>query len=290
METESVEVDDALFEVLESFSVAARAVKAPWLVVGATARIILLEKVYGLPRGVATQDIDFGVQVGDWEHYQRLCDFLTQDGASATERKPTKRFKSKQDMIFDLVPYGGVEDKDKQVFWPPHEDDVMTVRGFESAANNAVSVIVNEKLTVPVVSPAGLCALKLFAWQERHAQHPGRDTKDIAYLFTHIGSLYSAEKLHTQYSEAVLVADYAIQSAGHYQLGCDVGALLTSNDLEFMKGLLSDELSKNEDSMLCREIHKYTKMASAGEGLEALLFFNKGLCSDQGSQYLHIVN
>ena len=47
-------------------------------------------------------------------------------------------------------------------------------------------LLVNQKLTIPVVSPSGLCALKFFAWEERHIQHPGRDAKDIAYLFKNI--------------------------------------------------------------------------------------------------------
>lgn len=142
MKAETVEVDDALFEVLSVFSTAANAVKAPWLIIGATARIILLEKTYGWPPGLGTLDIDFAVQIGDWEHYQHLCEYITKNNVFEAERKPTKRFRSKDNMVFDLVPYGGVEDEHKQVFWPPDNDDVMTVRGFDSVANDAVVVMV----------------------------------------------------------------------------------------------------------------------------------------------------
>ena len=62
----TVEVDEALFEVLSVFSQAAESVETSWLLVGATARILLLENIYRLPQGRATQDVDFGVQVGDW--------------------------------------------------------------------------------------------------------------------------------------------------------------------------------------------------------------------------------
>lgn len=277
MQTENVEVDGALFEVLAAFSEAADVVSAPWLVVGATARIILLEKVYGLPTGVATRDIDFGVQIGDWNHYEQLCNHLVKIGNTETERSPTKRFRSKQDRIFDLVPYGGVENEQKQVYWPPHGDDVMTVRGFNCAANNAIQVTVNDKLTVPVISPVGLCALKLFAWEERHTQQPGRDAKDIAYLLIHIESLYTADMLHTQYTKAIDAASYVINNAGHYQLGHDVQNLLTEDDHVFMADFLSQELEENEDSVLCRELHRYMTTDSISETLAALSFFNKGL-------------
>jgi predicted nucleotidyltransferase len=133
----ALEVDDAFFEVLSVFSQAAEAVNAPWLVVGATARIMLLEKVYGLPQGLATRDIDFGVQVGSWDHYRELCEAITAKDVLETERTPTKRFRSKQAMVFDLVPYGGVENDQKQVHWPPHQDEVMTVRGFSGAGESS---------------------------------------------------------------------------------------------------------------------------------------------------------
>ncbi len=280
MGTEPVEVDDALFEVLVAFSTAADAVKAPWLIIGATARIILLEKVYGWPQGLGTQDIDFGVQIGNWDHYKKLCDFITATDVFEAERAPTKRFRSKQNMSFDLVPYGGVEDEDKRVFWPPHNDDVMTVRGFEGAAKNAVKIIVNQKLMVPVVSPAGLCALKLFAWEERHTQHPGRDAKDIAYLYKNIELLYSTEKLFCDYLDAVEATDYKIDSAGHYQLGCDVKNLISENEHRFLTGFLSNQLEKDEDSDLCRELHSYTNMQTIEDTFEALDYFYKGLCRE----------
>ena len=280
METESVKVDDALFEVLEAFSAAAEAVKAPWLIIGATARIMLLEHVYGWPPGLGTNDIDFGVQIGSWDHYRQLCEFIIKGGASEAERTPTKRFRSKQEMIFDLVPYGGVENSKKQVFWPPHNDDVMTVRGFDAAASGAIPVIVNDKLTVPVVSPTGLCALKLFAWEERHAQHPGRDAKDIAYLLNNIESLYPADKLYRDYPDAIEAADYQIESAGNYQLGRDVKNLLSEDDYKFMINFLSDEMGKNEDSILCRELHRNTGVSSIEDTHAALRYFYNGLIRD----------
>ena len=278
METETVKVDEALFEVLVAFAEAAAAVKAPWLMIGATARIILLEKVYNWPQGLATNDIDFGVQIGSWDHYQRLCEFIIKNDIFETERTPVKRFRTKRDMVFDLVPYGGVEDDKKQVFWPPDNDDVMTVRGFDGAANNAVNVIVNESLTVPIVSPVGLCALKLFAWDERHAQHPDRDAQDIAYLFNNIESLYSSDTLFNDYLEAVEIADFQIQSAGYYQLGCDVKNLLSKEDHRFLSHMLSEEIDKNVDSELCRGLHRYTNMRSIDDTYKALDYFYKGTC------------
>ena len=277
MKAETVEVDEALFEVLAVFSAAADQVKAQWLVIGATARIMLLEEIYGWPQGIGTQDIDFAVQVGDWEHYKLLCEYITRNDVFEAERKPTKRFRSKEDWIFDLVPFGGVENEERQVFWPPDSDDVMTVRGFETAAKDAVPVVVNQKLKIQVISPRGLCALKFFAWEERHRQHPGRDAKDIAYLFRHIELLYPADKLFGEYPRAVEIADYKIPNAGHFQLGCEVAKLIAEEEKEFLIELIATELKDNEDSVLCRELHKYTNLQTIEETRIALHYFYKGL-------------
>ena len=277
MKAETIEVDEALFEVLAAFSAAADQVKTQWLVIGATARIMLLEQIYGWPQGIGTQDIDFAVQVGDWEHYKSLCEYLIGNDVFKAERKPAKRFRSKENWIFDLVPYGGVENEGKQVFWPPDNDDVMTVRGFETAAKDAVPVVVNQKLNIQVVSPRGLCALKFFAWEDRHRQHPGRDAKDIAYLFKHIESLYPADKLFSDYPQAVEMADYKIANAGHFQLGFEVAKLIAEEERKFMIELIATELKGYEDSVLCRELHKYTNMQTMEETRNALHYFYTGL-------------
>lgn len=275
----SVNIDEALFEVLSVFSQAAKSVGVPWLVVGATARILLLENVYGLPQGRATRDVDFGVQVGDWAQYKTLCERLKEQGVYTAERKPEKRFRTKQDMVFDLVPYGGVEDRKGRVFWPPDEDDVMTVRGFGSAAQAAIEVVANKQLTVPVISPCGLCELKLFAWEERHKQQPGKDAQDIAYIIKYIEAIYPADKLFNDYLPAVEVADYNMPLAGLFQLGKDTAAMLTNEEKQFLSKFLENELVQQDDSVLCRELHKYMNTGSIDVALVALDFFNKGLCS-----------
>ncbi|RKZ69867.1 MAG: hypothetical protein DRQ44_02305 [Gammaproteobacteria bacterium] len=275
----TAEIDEALFEVLTVFSQAAESVGTSWLLVGATARILLLENIYGLPQGRATQDVDFGVQVGDWAQYKALCDRLKEQGVYAAERKPEKRFRTKQDMVFDLVPYGGVEDGNGRVFWPPDNDDVMTVRGFGSAGQAAIEVVVNKQLTVPVISPCGLCELKLFAWEERHKQQPGKDAQDIAYIIRHIEALYPAEKLFNDYMPAVEVADYNIPLAGVFQLGKGIANMLKDEENKFLSTFVANELAQQDDSVLCRELHNYMNTSSIDETIEALVFLHKGLCS-----------
>jgi len=255
--SEKVQVDENFYEMLAAFSKAANIANVPWLMVGATARILLLEKIYGWPAGVATEDTDFAVQVENWQHYEKLCHRLEEFKIFKPLQKPTKRFIINKKLLFDLVPFGGVETGIKQVYWPPHNYDVMTVRGFASAYNDAIHVCVNNTIEIPVVSPAALCALKLFAWEERHIQHPGRDAKDIAYLFQNIESLIPAEYLHTRYQQALIENDYDLELASLYQFGYVINKLLEAEDSQFLHQFLNSEVEQEDASILARELKKY---------------------------------
>lgn len=274
---ESVQVDKYFYEMLASFSKIAEDEKVPWLLVGATARILLLENVYGWTKGVATADTDFAVQVASWEHYETLCEQLIKQGNFKPLQRPTKRFVSHHDILFDLLPYGGVETGIKQVYWPPNNDYLMTVRGFDSAHNDAIKVEVNNKLDVPVISPRAFFALKMFAWEERHSQHPGRDAKDLAYLIQNIESLYSAEILHTQHPETLEKNEYDFELAALSQFGETVKELLMPKDNEFLRLFLNKEVDQEDDSPFVREIYRYLPTKNIERVVTMLRIFYKSL-------------
>lgn len=265
------------FDGLRLFADAANADGVPWLVVGATARILLLEKVYGWPAGLGTQDTDFAVQVGDWSHYKSLCERLARHPEIETNGSLPKRFRTKREFQFDLLPYGGIEENEKQVFWPPDRDFLMTVRGFAGAAQNAVHVRVNGELIVPVVSPAGLCALKLFAWQERGAQEVGRDAKDVAYLFRHIERLLPAEYLFEMHIGELEDADYDADLAALDVFGQQVAFLLENEERIFMGTFLSAELAQETDTTLVRDLRKYLPANKPERIVDMLRAFLRGM-------------
>lgn len=56
-------------DVIEHIVRAAYEMNVEAFMVGAMARIILLEKVYGLPVSRASRDIDFAVVVKNWKYF-----------------------------------------------------------------------------------------------------------------------------------------------------------------------------------------------------------------------------
>lgn len=271
------QVDADFFEGLQAFAAAAGNAEVPWLVVGATARILLLERIYGWPAGGGTQDVDFAVLVGDWDHYETLCAHIASQPAVETGGRMIKRFQTRRGFQFDLLPYGGVEENDRQVFWPPDRDFLMTVRGFAGAARHAVPVVVNGEITVPVVNPAGLCALKLFAWQERGAQQVGRDAKDIAYLFRHIDRLLPRESLFEMHGEELEDADYRADLCALDVFAQQVTSLLADDERLFMDAFLSEDLAQETDARLVRDLQRYLLPDKPERITDMLHAFRRGM-------------
>lgn len=169
--------------------------------------MLLLETVYGLPVGLATEDVDFAVMVESWPHYHRLVADICRDPDFTQDPKQAQRIRYRAEFYLDLVPFGGVESETQQIAWPPQGDFVMSVAGFHDALADAVPVWVNDSLLVPVVSPAGLLLLKLLAWNERRNQKPGRDASDIAYVCRHAVKLISEHRLFEEHLSVVVGSD-----------------------------------------------------------------------------------
>lgn len=153
----------------------------------------------------------------------------------------------------------------------------MTVRGFDVAHNDAIIVEVNGKLDVPVISPRAFCALKMFAWEERHTQHPGRDAKDLAHLIKNIELLFPADILHAQHQDTLEENAYDIELAALYQFGRSVKELLIPDDNEFLRQFLSKEVKQEDDSRLVRELHRYLSTTHIKRVVSMLGIFCKSL-------------
>lgn len=218
-------VDPMTFRLLAAVASAADATGTPWMIAGASARIILLEQVYGLQPGRATEDLDFAVLVQDWAHFERLSDHICRDDRFGRDPKQAQRIRHREGGFLDLVPFGGVEAGDRSIAWPPDGDIVMSVAGFKEAFGDAIPVLVNGTIAAPVASPAGLFLLKLVAWAGRGLHAPNRDAADLAYLLRHASDIIGLDVLYDRYLPEVQAVDYDVQFAAARVLGQRVATL-----------------------------------------------------------------
>jgi len=55
-------------------------------------------------------------------------------------------------MEVDLIPFGGLENADGTISWPPDGDTVMSVLGFKEALEASIDVLLPSARQVAVVS------------------------------------------------------------------------------------------------------------------------------------------
>ena len=101
--------DQLTIDCLTDLSYEAKELNIDFFVVGALVRILILEKYYNLPIGVATLDLDIGITVTDWEHYKKLKDSLILIRSFTPDSKTYHRLWYNNTYPVDLIPFGAVE-------------------------------------------------------------------------------------------------------------------------------------------------------------------------------------
>jgi len=177
----SGKIDEATVELYDAVNKAANSINIPFVVVGASARDIILHYGYGAEIQRATIDIDVGIKVPDWNAFTELKAKLIEAGF--TETRIQHRLLSPSRIPVDIVPFGHVQDDEANIKWPPNGDKVMNVLGFQEACDNAEIVRIQDELAIdiPVATPAGIALLKIIAWTDRKNNRK-KDAKDLFYL------------------------------------------------------------------------------------------------------------
>jgi predicted nucleotidyltransferase len=190
---------EGLVELYQIINEHANALAIPYLVVGATARDIVLVHGYGARVERGTRDVDFGIQVQTWDQFEQLKASLLKAGFEQHKDKHhqlTTVDSGNLPWEIDIIPFGEIAHKepggdDHTIAWPSHEDFVMSVMGFAEAFEDALTVVISEtpKLELKVASPAGMLVLKLVSWLERAPDIRGKDATDIYYLSKHYSKI-----------------------------------------------------------------------------------------------------
>jgi len=106
-----------------------------FFVVGLTSRDFVLTCLYGVKAPRMTLDIDFGVEIKDWESYLKIEKGLIGPG-QFKQSKEKQRFLF-EDTIIDIIPFGDISNDENQISWPPDYSVIMSVSGFEEAYQHA---------------------------------------------------------------------------------------------------------------------------------------------------------
>jgi predicted nucleotidyltransferase len=230
-------------EIFDSIQQVTLELGIPYLVVGASARDLVLHHAHGVNIIRATGDIDFAIQLETWSEFEALKTILLERGFKNSDQK--QRLISPSGLPLDIVPFGAIEDENARIKWQPEDVIEMHVLGFREAIETADIVRLRDSppLDVPIVTMAGLSILKIIAWTSRLADIRRKDAIDLLYLLKHyeripsvIERLYEIGRLPEKY-------DWDISLAAAHLLGSDAAEILHPSTIEYFSSFQAGEMA-----------------------------------------------
>ncbi len=238
-------IDPITLSVIREVASASAHLGLQVFMVGATARIILLEHVFGLHTGRATRDIDFAFALENWAQFQALKQYLILNSGFEEMVKVEHRLHYQQPgivhkFVIDLIPFGGIEGEKNIIAWPPGMSVLMNVVGFADAHASAENVEVEPGLVIAIASIPGIAILKLFAWVDRGCDDP-KDALDLVTLLRQYNEAGNQDRIYTDAIIALETEDYDVELAGAWLLGTDVKTIASIQTRNQMNELFARE-------------------------------------------------
>lgn len=218
-------------------------------IVGAQARDLLLQYVYDLPVHRATNDIDFGIIIKNWDEFTKLREDLIAYKKFQPHRTMRQRLVHSSGLLIDLIPFGNLEEVSGQISWPPDFSIVMSTVGFREAYDNSAEVRIADDLIVRVASLAGLALMKIIAWDDRRFE---RDAQDLGLIMRHYLAAGNESRIYSEKGDCVdlLDEDFDYEKASARTLGRDVGGLLNETSQSIVERVLSTEADQKHADAL----------------------------------------
>jgi predicted nucleotidyltransferase len=237
-------IDPANIGAIIDLERTAGALGVPLMMIGAGARLLLLDWKLNLPTRRTTKDWDFGVRMGSSKQFERLRDELTRPGATFRATGIEHRFVHTSGTLVDLVPFGEIEKPEAKIQWPGSHA-VMTVVGFRDADAHATRVELAPGIHVRVVSIATLVILKLVAYQDRNKAD---DLADVLFILEYYSRYELDARILDELAEQLAGGKLPFEYAGAYLLGRDMAAQCSpSNRLKL--GDILDDLLRERDAL-----------------------------------------
>jgi predicted nucleotidyltransferase len=263
-------VNPVILEILASVRTITRQLDYSYLLIGASARDMLMSHVFGIESRRATHDVDFAIALADWDSFHLLKNALLESGDFAPAEssahllyyRPGEHGKA---FPLDLIPFGGLEQKAHQIAWPPDMSVVMNVTGYAEALASALEIDVGNGLTIPVVSIPALAVLKLLAWNDRGLQD-NKDAQDLFFLLQHYHEAGNHDRLYDDAYTLLENCEFNLVAAGATLLGHDAGISLSKDSRATLLTVLTDPSKR--DRLL---IHMTRSTAADAETAAKLL-------------------
>jgi len=249
----SGKLDNSYIAAIKEIKKIADSLKIPFFIIGALARDIIMEYFYEIKAPRMTMDIDLGIRVSSWNQFDQLINTLELSG-DFKKLKERHRVIYK-DIIIDIVPFGSISDKNEKISWPPENEVVMSVIGFNEVYNNSTLVRLqnNPILDVKIPTLPGLAILKLIAWKDNYPNR-SKDAEDLLFIMKNYESAGISDKLYETELQLLESEDFDIQIAGIVLLGKEMSKICKNKTIEYLRKIIDEETSENSKYNLIKDM------------------------------------
>jgi predicted nucleotidyltransferase len=246
-------IDPTTIAILREVAASAEAEGIAHMLVGATARDVLLTHVFELEVRRATYDVDFAVAVKDWDQFEALRARLITSGTFKDDGRAMHRLyyngaNGEYDYPIDLVPFGGISRGSNEVAWPPDLKTIMNVAGYEDVLAAAESVEFSPGFIQKVVSIAGLAILKIVAWSDRGRENP-KDAQDLIVIMDSYADAGNFDRIYDD-DGVIEAGDNDPDAAGVYLLGLDIRQVASANTLNVLRQIIERDFDRLSTEMM----------------------------------------
>jgi predicted nucleotidyltransferase len=236
----SGKIDQQKIEALLTIKKEADILNIPFFVVGAFARDIILKHCCDITPRRMTGDIDLGINIADWEQFNKLIDSLISTGKFSRTKEPQRLlFES---IPIDIVPFGAIADKQFKIGWPPEHKIFMSIVGFKEAFENSIIFRLNSNpdLHVKVPTLPGLAVLKLISWKEKYPERP-KDAADLLLIMHAYEHARNFDRLYASEQDLLMEEGFDNQIASIRLLGRDMAMIADKDTAMVVGSILEDE-------------------------------------------------
>lgn len=240
---------NALYEVKK----VANSLEISFFVVGASARDFILEHCYNIKSPRMTMDIDLGVELANWDEFNKLSEVLLSTGKFSKAREK-QRFLFR-DVFIDIVPFGPIAGKDKKISWPPEHEIFMNMLGFEEAYEYSITVRLNSKPELVIKFPTlpGLALMKIISWKEGYPDRK-TDAEDLLFIMKKYEVTVNEERLYGQALSLLEEEDFDNCLACIRLLGQDMAKISDPQTLKAVKEILDSETGEQSRYRLVEDM------------------------------------
>ncbi|MEO7488119.1 MAG: nucleotidyl transferase AbiEii/AbiGii toxin family protein [Ferruginibacter sp.] len=200
-------LNPVIAEMLKTMENIFREFEVDFFLVGALARDIRLSAHESFAAKRRTNDVDIAILLDAEEKFYAIKEALVNTGHFVESSYKAIKLIYKDSIELDLLPFGEIENEERELLLSRHTLLVMDMSGFKEVYPFVETLTIAEGLSLNVCTMEGLVMLKLIA----NYDNPTR-TKDITDIehFLEVYFEMNSNEIYTAYMEVMDLYDTAI--------------------------------------------------------------------------------